>query len=130
MAPTLPYTDRVTKQLIQPVTTMQIYWGAVPFVLMQIIMVGLIIAFPGIVSGELDKPKAVDMEQIRLQMEADVNKSESAQEAYGAGTGAGADAKPGSGAGLMPEPEAIEPPAVDEKDLFKPAEGAASDAKK
>ena len=94
--------------------------------LIQIIMVGLIIAFPGIVSGELDKPKAVDMEQIRLQMEADVNKSESAQDAYGAG----ADAKPGSGAGLMPEPEAIEPPAVDDKDLFKPAEGAASDAKK
>ncbi|ABM36817.1 TRAP transporter large permease [Polaromonas naphthalenivorans] len=124
VAPTLPYTDRVTRQLIQPVTTMQIYWGAVPFVLMQIIMVGLIIAFPGIVSGELDKPKAVDMEQIRLQMEADVNKSESAQDAYGAG------AQPGSGAGLMPEPEAIEPPAVDDKDLFKPAEGAAPDAKK
>ena len=32
------------------VTTEQIYWGAVPFVLIQIIMVGLIIAFPGIVS--------------------------------------------------------------------------------
>ena len=122
VAPTQPYTDRITKKLIQPVTTMQIYWGAVPFVLIQIVMVGLIIAFPGIVSSELDKPEVVDMEQIRLQMEADVNQSESAQEAYGA------EAKPGAGpGGLMPEPEPMEVPAVDDKDLFKPA---APDVKK
>ena len=41
--------------MIPPVTTMQIYWGAVPFVLIQMFMVGLIIAFPGIVSSGLDK---------------------------------------------------------------------------
>ena len=32
-----------------PVTTGQIYWGAVPFVLIQVIMVGLVIAFPQMV---------------------------------------------------------------------------------
>jgi TRAP-type mannitol/chloroaromatic compound transport system permease large subunit len=122
VAPTLPYTDRVTKKLIQPVTTMQIYWGAVPFVLIQIIMVGLIIAFPGIVSSELDKPKVVDMENIRLQMEADVNKSEAAEDVYGTDAG--------SGGGLMPAPEAIEAPAVNDMDLFKPSQGAASGVKK
>ena len=31
---------------MEPVTTGQIYWGAVPFVLIQVIMVGLAIAFP------------------------------------------------------------------------------------
>ena len=123
VAPTLPYTDRVTKKLIQPVTTMQIYWGAVPFVLIQILMVGLIIAFPGIVSSELEKPQTVDMEQIRLQMEADVNKSEAAEDASGANAG-------GSGGGLMPEPEAIEAPAANDMDLFKPSEGTASGVKK
>ncbi|MEO5658967.1 MAG: TRAP transporter large permease subunit, partial [Polaromonas sp.] len=123
VAPTLPYTDRITKKQIEPVTTMQIYRGAVPFVLIQIIMVGLIIAFPGIVSGELDKPKAVDMEKIRLQMEADINRSESAE---GAAYGADANAD----ANRMPEPEAIEAPAVNDNDLFKPSEGAASGAKK
>jgi TRAP-type mannitol/chloroaromatic compound transport system substrate-binding protein len=30
---------------------MQIYWGAVPFVLIQIIMVGLVIAFPGMLAA-------------------------------------------------------------------------------
>ena len=76
VAPLKEYTDKVTKKLIQPVTTMQIYWGAVPFVLIQIVMVGLIIAFPGIVSSGLDKVEKLDMDQIRLQMEADVRAAE------------------------------------------------------
>ena len=76
VAPLKEYTDKVTKKLIQPVTTMQIYWGAVPFVLIQIVMVGLIIAFPGIVSSGLDKVEKLDMDQIRLQMEADMRAAE------------------------------------------------------
>ena len=125
VAPTLPYTDRVTKKLIQPVTTMQIYWGAVPFVIIQIIMVGLIIAFPGIVSSEIEKPKVVDMEKIRLQMEADVNQSEAA-EMPTPDAGSGADA-PG---GLMPAPEPLDAPAVEDSELFKPQSNAAPELKK
>jgi len=68
VAPGRAYTDRLTKKLIQPVTTMQIYWGAVPFVIIQIIMVGLIIAFPGIVSSGLDKKEAVDLDKIGAEM--------------------------------------------------------------
>ncbi|MFZ2308496.1 MAG: TRAP transporter large permease subunit [Rhodoferax sp.] len=71
VAPIKEYADRVTKKTIQPVTTMQIYWGAVPFVVIQVIMVGLIIFFPGIVSSGLDKEVKVDLDQIQLQMEAD-----------------------------------------------------------
>ena len=70
VAPSRAYTDKLTKRLIQPVTTMQIYWGAVPFVLIQIIMVGLIIAFPGIVSSGLDKKEAYDLDKVRVEMEA------------------------------------------------------------
>ena len=80
VAPATAYTDKVTKKLVQPVTTMQIYWGAVPFVLIQIVMVGLIIAFPGIVSNNMDKPAVYDMDQIRLQMEADMLPAEPAQD--------------------------------------------------
>ncbi|MDF2464021.1 MAG: C4-dicarboxylate transporter [Ramlibacter sp.] len=76
VAPSKEYTDRITKKLVAPVTTMQIYWGAVPFVIIQVVMVGLIIAFPGIVSGGLDKVEAVDMEKVRLQMESDMLKQE------------------------------------------------------
>ena len=69
VAPIKEYSDRVTKKMIQPVTTMQIYWGAVPFVLIQVIMVGLIIAFPGIVSSGLDKEQKVDLDKVQMQME-------------------------------------------------------------
>jgi GntP family gluconate:H+ symporter len=68
VAPSRAYTDRLTKKLIQPVTTMQIYWGAIPFVIIQIIMVGLIIAFPGIVSSGLDKKVAVDLDKVGAEM--------------------------------------------------------------
>ncbi len=49
VAPTEPYKDKLTGKLTDPVTTGQIYWGAVPFVIIQCIMVGLVIAFPQMV---------------------------------------------------------------------------------
>ncbi|HEX2135081.1 MAG TPA: TRAP transporter large permease subunit [Microvirga sp.] len=44
-----PYIDRVTGKRMEPVTTGQIYWGAVPFVVIQCIMVALVILFPQMV---------------------------------------------------------------------------------
>ncbi len=85
VAPAKLYTDRVTKKTIQPVTTMQIYWGAVPFVLIQIVMVGLIIAFPGIVSSGLDKEVKVDLDKVQLEVQADVP-SEAASAPVAAGS--------------------------------------------
>lgn len=70
VAPTKEYIDKVTGKLTQPITTMQIYWGAVPFVLIQLIMVGLVIAFPGIVSSGLDKEAVYDLDKVRQEMEA------------------------------------------------------------
>ena len=52
VAPSREYTDAVTGQRIAPVTIGQIYWGAVPFVVIQLTMVALIIAFPHLVSGK------------------------------------------------------------------------------
>ena len=75
VAPAKEYTDRLTKKLIPPVTTMQIYWGAVPFVLIQIVMVGLIIFFPGIVSSGLDKEEKVDLDKVQMQMNKDMQDS-------------------------------------------------------
>ena len=72
VAATQAYTDRITKKLIEPVTTMQIYWGAVPFVIIQVVMVGLIIFFPGIVSSGLDKAEVYDMDKIGAEMQADM----------------------------------------------------------
>jgi TRAP-type mannitol/chloroaromatic compound transport system permease large subunit len=49
VAPRLPYVDKISRRRIEPVTTGQIYWGAVPFVCIQIIMVLLVIFFPQMV---------------------------------------------------------------------------------
>jgi hypothetical protein len=72
VAPTKAYKDRVTGQQIEPVTTMQIYWGAVPFLLIQLTMVGLIIAFPGIVSSGLDEKEVYDLDKVMREMEANM----------------------------------------------------------
>ena len=71
VAPDKDYTDKLTKKPIKKVTIEQIYWGAVPFVLIQIIMVGLIIAFPGIVSTNTNKGPTIDADKVLLQMEND-----------------------------------------------------------
>ena len=49
VAPTKPYQDRISGKTIAPVTTGQIYLGAIPFVIIQVIMVALVIAFPAMV---------------------------------------------------------------------------------
>jgi len=72
VAPEKEYTDKVTKKRIAPVTTSQIYMGAIPFLCIQLFMVGLIIAFPGIVSSGLDEKQDYDLDKVREQMEADM----------------------------------------------------------
>ena len=72
VAPAKEYMDKVTKKMIAPVTTTQIYWGAIPFLIIQLAMVALVIAFPAIVSGGLDKPEVYDLDKVRLEMEANM----------------------------------------------------------
>ena len=69
VAPAKAYLDKVTGKTIAPITTGQIYWGAVPFVVIQVIMVGIVIAFPGLVTGNLDK-RTVDPSRIELEIPA------------------------------------------------------------
>ncbi len=68
VAPAKAYVDRITRRNIAPVTTGQIYWGAVPFVLIQVIMVGLIIAFPNLVSGGLSAKKKIDVRDVHIEI--------------------------------------------------------------
>ena len=71
VAPHEDYLDKVTKKPMKRVTIEQIYWGAVPFVIIQVLMVGLIIAFPGLVSSGLTKEPTVDADQVFQQMQVD-----------------------------------------------------------
>lgn len=64
VAAKVPYVDKVTGQRMAPVTTGQIYWGAVPFVCIQVIMIGVVIAFPQLVmhyKGEAVDPSSVEI---------------------------------------------------------------------
>ena len=70
VAPDKEYTDKLTKKRVAPVTTEQIYMGAIPFLCIQLVMVGLIIAFPGIVSSGMDEKVDYDLDAIREQMES------------------------------------------------------------
>jgi TRAP-type mannitol/chloroaromatic compound transport system permease large subunit len=54
------YTDVVTKARIPAVTTAQIYKGSIAFIILQLIMVAVVIAFPGVVTGSIEKPVQVD----------------------------------------------------------------------
>jgi len=67
VAPRRNYIDKVTGRTMPPVTTGQIYWGAVPFVAIQCVMVGLLIAFPGIVRHDAGLRTPVEPQRIRIE---------------------------------------------------------------
>ena len=69
VAPAKDYIDKITKKLTPRVTTGQIYWGAVPFVLIQIIMIGLVITFPQMVMVYKGKESTVDPTKIQIQLQ-------------------------------------------------------------
>src|SRR3984885_10436793 len=50
------------------VKSSDIYWGALPWVGLQVIMVVLVIAFPITVTGLLDKPVNVDLNKIKIEV--------------------------------------------------------------
>ncbi|HET9902346.1 MAG TPA: TRAP transporter large permease subunit [Xanthobacteraceae bacterium] len=68
VAPRVPYLDRVTGKLTQPVTTGQIYWGAVPFVIIQCVMVVLVILFPAMVMHYKGAGTQIDPSKIKIEI--------------------------------------------------------------
>ena len=73
VAPAQQYLDKVTSKLMAPVTTPQIYWGAIPFVVIQLIMVGLLIAFPQMSLVYKSGVPDVDPSKVRIDIPADTN---------------------------------------------------------
>lgn len=68
VAPRDSYIDRVSGKRMEPVTTGQIYWGSVPFVIIQVIMVGAVIAFPGMVMHYKGTASTIDPNKIKIEM--------------------------------------------------------------
>src|SRR5580700_7974026 len=68
VAPRESFLDRVTGKLTAGVTTGQIYWGAVPFVLIQLIMVISVIMFPGMVTHYKSGLSTVDPNNVQINI--------------------------------------------------------------
>jgi len=68
VAAKVPYLDKVTGKNTAPVTTGQIYWGAVPFVGIQVLMVALTITFPQMVMHYKGAGTGLDPNTIKIEV--------------------------------------------------------------
>src|SRR5437016_3664664 len=68
VAPNKEYLDKLTRKRMPPVTTGQIYWGAVPFVLIQVVMIALVILFPKMVMVYKGIESNVDPTKIEIEL--------------------------------------------------------------
>ena len=62
------------------VKSSDIYWGAVPWVILQLILVGILIAFPGLVTNFIDRGAQTAPSSIEIPMETPANPQEPGKE--------------------------------------------------
>ncbi|KPF47778.1 C4-dicarboxylate ABC transporter [beta proteobacterium AAP121] len=116
------YQDRVTGQTIPGVSTAQIYKGSIAFIVLQLCMVAAVIAFPGLVTGGLQKTETIDADKALETMGLPEPMAEPEAEAADPAASATEEGLP------APEPAASEPA---EDDPMKALEEAMKkDAKK
>jgi tripartite ATP-independent transporter DctM subunit len=68
VAPRETYTDRITGKPIDGITTGQIYWGAVPFVFIQVVMVIMVILFPAMVMHYKGVGTGIDPSKVKIDI--------------------------------------------------------------
>ena len=69
VAPRETFIDRISGKRTEGVTTGQIYWGAVPFVVIQCIMVALVILFPAMVMHYKGLGTGMDPSKVRIEIQ-------------------------------------------------------------
>jgi len=102
VTPVASFIDRITGKRIEGIRTVQIYRGALPFVVIQLIVLGLLIAFPGLVTDSLDRPEEVDLDTIRIEAPAGDSWGESGGSAWGESSGGNDSGNSGDGWGDEP----------------------------
>ncbi len=103
VAPARDYIDKVTSKRTLPVTTAQIYWGAIPFVVIQVIMVGILIAFPQMSLVYKSGAPEVDVNKVKIEIpEEPSEKPDDLMKEFGA---PGKAAEPGKAPGKGKSPE-------------------------
>ncbi|MGZ5033534.1 MAG: TRAP transporter large permease [Usitatibacter sp.] len=97
VAPARDYMDKLTGLRMAPVTTGQIYWGAIPFVFIQLIMVGMLIVFPQMSLVYKSGQPLVDPNKVRIEIPTSVDEETPSDilKELQKGTGAEEKAAPG-----------------------------------
>ncbi|GAA0513668.1 TRAP transporter large permease subunit [Pigmentiphaga daeguensis] len=91
VAPKEDYLDKVTGKRIAKVTTGQIYWGSIPFIVIQLLMVAVVMLMPGLVMHYKGDQAAVDPGSVKIEVDSSYGES------YGGGGAYGEEPAPGSG---------------------------------
>ena len=75
VAPKDAYVDKVTGRTMEPVKSSDIYWGAVPYLGLQLLMLALVMMMPSLVMTSVVKPKPapVAIERPATDSQATVN---------------------------------------------------------
>lgn len=69
VAPRKDYSDSVTRRRIRGVSTMDIYRGVIPFVIVQVIMIGIVWAFPELVTHYQNDAATLSDEEVLQQLD-------------------------------------------------------------
>ncbi len=114
------------KSLPRKVESKDIYLGAIPWVLMQLILVGIVIFVPETVTVFLDKEQVLDLKKAGEDLEKmEGGNAAPAATASNPGQGSSAPAGAASSAdGTVPQPEAAEAEKEDDNDPMKALQDA------
>lgn len=66
VAPREDYVDTITGKPVKRVTTGDIYWGSVPFIVIQLLMVAAVLLFPGMVTHYKGTQVQIDPSEIQF----------------------------------------------------------------
>jgi TRAP-type mannitol/chloroaromatic compound transport system permease large subunit len=104
VAPAHEYLDKITGKRLAGITTGQIYWGAIPFVLIQLVMVALLITFPQMSLVYKSGQPVIDIDKVKIEIPSDTyggSTNELMKELGGgaSSSSAPAPAEPGKGGG-------------------------------
>ncbi|HZZ93177.1 MAG TPA: TRAP transporter large permease subunit, partial [Usitatibacter sp.] len=69
VAPAHDHLDKLTGKRMAGVTTGQIYWGAIPFVLIQVVMVALLIVFPQMSLVYKSGQPVFDVNKVKIELQ-------------------------------------------------------------
>ncbi len=123
VAAKIDYKDRITGAMIPAVTTAQIYKGSIAFIILQLVMVVAIIAFPAMVTGGIEKGETVNADKVFEQMQ----ESEQKDAAAGAAVPAAGASEP---QGTASEAAGSEAPLADDDPMKALQDAMKDDAKK